>query len=235
MNEIGYMTRRADGKLYGERGAYYDYITAQNGVFIEAENSLLAARIPVTSETTIRGLGQETAKVVLRHGPIPQLIFDAVQALFVVGHSVEHYAAIVWNGTRYDVMSDQSGTPGQVKYERQPDTIVDFHSHMGSAFFSNFGEGSDNFDEQGFRIYGVIGLSDMSVRIRVGVYGYWYDVPWGDIFSGELVGVRDMNNPSSWEKNELKDALEDALEAKGLKIIRTKSRLQEIIDFLGGN
>lgn len=203
MTEIGYLTRRADGKLYGERGVYYDYILAQNGVFIEAEGPLLAARIPVTTETLIRGLGVETPKVVLRHGRISQTVFDAVLACFVTGRTAEHYRAIVWNGFVYDIAYDQQGTPGQVKYERPPDTIVDFHSHMGSAYFSDFGPGSD---EQGFRIYGVIGLSDMSVRLRVGVYGNWYDVRWNDIFVGNLVGVQDMND-IDWSKLEIREVI----------------------------
>jgi PRTRC genetic system protein A len=50
------------------------------------------------------------------------------------------------------------------------DILLDLHSHgnMG-AFWS----GTDNGDEQGFRMYGVIGRLDTApeIRLRLGVYG----------------------------------------------------------------
>jgi PRTRC genetic system protein A len=48
------------------------------------------------------------------------------------------------------------------------------HHHM-SAFFS----GTDDMDEQGFRIYGVVGriFRRPEIRLRVGIYGHFWEFP----------------------------------------------------------
>ncbi|GAH65160.1 unnamed protein product, partial [marine sediment metagenome] len=71
---VGYLIKRKDG-LYGERGLYYDYILAENGVWIEAEGNLLAARVPAV-HGQIRGLEPLEPKLVLRYGLVPQRFFD---------------------------------------------------------------------------------------------------------------------------------------------------------------
>ena len=62
MNPVGYLIKRPDG-LEGERGVYYDYVLASNGIFIEAEGKLIAARVPV-AECEVRGLAPLEPKVV---------------------------------------------------------------------------------------------------------------------------------------------------------------------------
>ena len=54
MKMVGYLFNRQEG-LEGERGIYYNYIVASNGLFIEAENKLMEVRIPV-AYCDIRGL-----------------------------------------------------------------------------------------------------------------------------------------------------------------------------------
>lgn len=54
MEIVGHLMNRHDG-LYGTRGLAYDYITAGNGLFIEAKNDLFSARVAVYN-VTIRGL-----------------------------------------------------------------------------------------------------------------------------------------------------------------------------------
>jgi hypothetical protein len=58
------------------------------------------------------------------------------------------------------------------------------------AFFS----GQDNNDEQGLKIYGVIGsLGKMpTLQLRAGVYGYFHPLRWSDVFSGDLRGVYEL-------------------------------------------
>ena len=67
--------------------------------------------------------------------------------------------------------------------ENTSNVMVDLHSHgnMG-AFWS----GTDNADEQGFRVYGVIGRLDErpEIRLRLGVYGYWFPIPVSLLFDG---------------------------------------------------
>ncbi len=77
--------------------------------------------------------------------------------------------------------------------------LVDLHSHGRlPPFFSRI----DNKDEQGFRIYAVIGEIDKSpsIRVRVGVYGNYFDIPAPTVFElpGGIVDVYE----EAWRENE---------------------------------
>jgi topoisomerase IA-like protein len=59
--------------------------------------------------------------------------------------------------------------------------LIDLHSHaLMEAFFSR----ADNKDEQGFRIFAVIGKvkGKTEIRVRVGVYGNYWNIPASMIF-----------------------------------------------------
>jgi PRTRC genetic system protein A len=59
--------------------------------------------------------------------------------------------------------------------------VIEVHSHHSmSAFFSS----TDDKDEQGFRIYGVLGtiFDRPTLRLRIGVYGQFWEVPAEDFF-----------------------------------------------------
>ena len=68
--------------------------------------------------------------------------------------------------------------------------VAEFHSHGSSrAFFS----ATDDRDEQGFRIYGVVGRLDdprPELSLRVGVYGHFTPLDWPPVFDGPNPGVR---------------------------------------------
>ena len=84
----------------------------------------------------------------------------------------------------------QARASGLVKSSDLPDldrqlagVLLDLHSHGNmSAFWSQTDEG----DEQGFRAYGVVGRLDTQpeIRLRLGVYGYWFPIPVGVLFDG---------------------------------------------------
>ena len=66
------------------------------------------------------------------------------------------------------------------------DTLLELHSHhLMAAFFS----ATDTADEQGFRLYGVVGHLDSAdqhapeIRIRVGIYGHFWDIPASTVLS----------------------------------------------------
>lgn len=69
-----------------------------------------------------------------------------------------------------------------MRYERLPSTVLDIHSHgTMRPFFS----GTDDKDEQGFRLYMVVGRLDTlvpEVEMRVGVYGYFAPVQFEEVF-----------------------------------------------------
>lgn len=231
MRPVGYLKKHIDG-LEGERGLYYDYVLASNGLFIEAEGNLIAARVPV-AECEIRGLAPLEPKVVLRHGRIPRHFFDLALNTMLTTPDKERYVAVTWNdGYIYVAGKNQKGTgayhivvPKQaadkehfgegidaghgsgagVAYLSPDNVLLDMHTHPKMRAVFSF---TDNRDETGLKLYGVIGhcgsyvevTDDMdhemamgymqgncpAIRLRAGVYGYFYEVPWKDVFEGDL-------------------------------------------------
>lgn len=193
MNPVGYLIRRQDG-LYGARGSHYSYITAGNGVWVEAEGPLLAARIPV-APGVIRGLTPDSLKIVLRHGRIPNFIWQKAINQLTASISTELFVAITCIDGQYGVVRpEQDRSSSHVKYQLVEGTILDMHSHhQMPAFFS----GTDNADETGFQLYcvlGGIGVDDRSpqVHLRAGIYGHHWSIPWDSIFEGKSDSFLDL-------------------------------------------
>lgn len=193
MRPVGYLVKHPKDGLYGERGTYYDYVLASNGVFVEAEGNLIAARVPV-AEAEVRGLADLEPRVALRHGLIPGHLWELALGVMLADPHHELYVGVRWNSIGHYqlyVPDDQERSEGGVQYERGDKVVLDLHSHGSMrAFFSL----TDNKDENGFQLYGVVGkLSEKpQVRLRVGVYGYLHEIPWTQVFSGRLMGVDDL-------------------------------------------
>ncbi len=189
MKMVGYLTNHPDG-LEGERGMYYDYVLASNGLFIEAEGKLVAARVPVAF-SEVRGLAPLEPKVVLRYGRIPQRFFDLAMSAFLVDTSRERYVAVTWQDGYHLYVPEQETEEATVEYQIGDSVALDLHSHGNMvAWFSQ----KDNRDETGMKLYGVVGTLDKSpvVQLRVGVYGYFQSLSWADVFDGNMVGVQDF-------------------------------------------
>lgn len=183
---VGYRINHPDG-LTGEQGIYYNYTLAANGLFIEAENKLITARVPV-KVCEVRGLAPIETKIRLTYGSIPQRFFDLALDVFLADPNHEHYVAVTGDNGYHFYVPVQDGSGGGVVYEVGESVVLDLHSHgcMG-AFFS----GQDNADEKGLKLYGVVGKLNATpvVRLRIGVYGYFYDLSWRDVFDGSLAGA----------------------------------------------
>ena len=180
MNPVGYLINKG-GALDGERGLFYDYILARNGLFVRASNNHLDATVLVAS-AEVRGLSLLEEKVTLLHGRIPWRLYDLAYSLFVMDPSRERYVAIVWqDGYRLRV-PEQERESGSVKYFTESDVVLDIHSHgTMSAWFS----GQDNRDEQALRLYMVVGKVNMLIpemELRVGVYGYFAPLETKEVF-----------------------------------------------------
>jgi len=203
---VGYLVKRPDG-LYGARGLYYDYILAENGVWIEAEGKLLAARVPVV-HGQFRGLAPLEPKLVLRYGLVPQRFFDLALSAMLTDITKEHYVAVTWNDGYHFYVPEQERHGGGVKYEVGDQVIIDLHSHGAmTAWFST----TDNRDEQGLKLYGVVGKLDITpeVRLRVGVYGSFHPVSWGEVFEGSLFGAEDaLEIPLELDEDEINRPLD---------------------------
>lgn len=183
MKPVGYQTNYQDG-LSGETGIYYNYILASNGLLIEAENTLIAARVLV-SECEVRGLAPMETRVTLTYGSIPQYFFDLALDTFLADPQNEHYVAVTADAGYHLYVPVQDTSSGRVAYAVGECVVLDIHSHghMG-AYFS----GQDDKDENGLKLYAVVGNLNATpvVKLRIGVYGYFNDLAWKDVFDGSL-------------------------------------------------
>ena len=160
------------------------------GLYVQSRSAHLTARVPVAS-CTVRGLAPVAEKVELAQGPIPARLFELGLRWFRDDPDTERLFAVRWDGRTYRLMvPPQAGTATSLAYVPPAGVVAEFHSHGSSrAFFS----ATDDRDEQGFRIYGVVGRLDAlrpELRLRVGVYGHFAPLDWPQVFGGPHPGIR---------------------------------------------
>ena len=199
---MGYLVNHPAG-LSGAHGVGYDYVFGSGGVYVQSESVHLTARVLV-APGRVRGLAPVSEKVRLTHGPIPAHLFELGLRWFQAVPYTERYFAVRWDGIAYRlVVPPQAGTGASLTYQPPAGVIAEFHSHGSHrAFFS----ATDDRDEQGFRVYGVVGRLDTprpELSLRIGVYGHFAPVEWPQVFDGPPPGVRlvgqDTNNTNDKE------------------------------------
>ncbi len=171
----------------------YEYVTAGNGVFLQARRPELAVTFPV-AEARIKGLANLETKVRLGGGPVPRRLTEEIvrRSLEAAGDGATLPREVLFH-LLYDaggggwqlVLPDQVQTETSVtpvedgpasSYAR---AVIEVHSHnLMPPVFSEW----DDRDEQGFRLFGVIGdfgCEDKcpSLRLRIGVYGNFHEIP----------------------------------------------------------
>ena len=181
---MGYLVNHPSG-LSGFQGVGYDYVLGASGLYIQSESTHLTARV-VIAPANVRGLAPVSEKLELAHGLIPAHVFELGLGWMLAAPDTERFFAVRWDGGAYRlVVPPQEGTGSSLSYEPPAGVVAEFHSHSGHrAFFS----ATDDRDEQGFRIYGVVGrLHDPlpELVLRVGVYGYFAPLRWAQVFDGQ--------------------------------------------------
>jgi PRTRC genetic system protein A len=184
---VGYLLNKREG-LEGEPGLFYDYIVAGNGLFIRtsrknlAQNTLIEATICI-GPVEIRGLSVLDERIELVHGKIPRRLYDLSLSVFMASSDREQYLAITWENEYCLRMPTQDRNGASVQYETLPSSIMDIHSHGHMKAFFSF---TDDRDEQGLRLYMVVGRLDTllpEVELRLGAYGYFAPLSIEDIFN----------------------------------------------------
>ena len=197
---MGYLVNHPGG-LAGVQGIGYDYVLGSGGLYVQSQGAHLTARVLV-APGSVRGLAPVTEKVELTHGPIPAQLFELGLRWFQDAPDTERFFAVRWDGDRYWlVVPPQAGTATRLAYVPPAGVVAEFHSHGGSrSFFS----ATDDRDEQGFRIYGVVGRLDAlqpELSLRVGVYGHFAPVDWPQVFDGPDPGVALMGEGPEATRN----------------------------------
>ena len=186
---VGYLVNHSGG-LIGAHGIGFDYVLGSGGLYVQSESAHLTARV-LAAPCEVRGLAPVAEKVELAHGPIPARLFEMGLDWFLDDPDTEFFFAVRWDESSYRlVVPPQEGTATSLEYEPPAGVVAEFHSHGTSrAFFSK----TDDGDEQGFRIYGVVGRLNKyrpELRLRVGVYGHFAPVDWSQVFDGLPHGLR---------------------------------------------
>ena len=182
---MGYLVNHPGG-LSGAHGIGYDYVLGAGGLYVQSESAHLTARILV-APAEVRGLAPVSEKLALTHGPIPAHLFELGLHWFQDAPDTERFFAVGWNGDAYRlVVPPQAGTASSLTYQPPAGVVAEFHSHGSHrSFFS----ATDDRDEQGFRVYGVVGRLDdplPELSLRVGVYGHFAPLDWPQVFDGPL-------------------------------------------------
>jgi len=172
----------------------FAYVLAGDGLFKMARSRHLTAMVRVTTwRQPLPGLQLMDHPTLGRWPMLPASLLDAC---------LDHARRVAWarpveqlyqffiRGKRVHVhRPEQAGSAGQILYsamEIDPaDVILDLHSHHNmAASFS----GTDDRDETGFQVYGVIGRihTRPEVRFRVGVYGDFAPIPASQVFHGTI-------------------------------------------------
>ena len=190
---MGYLVNHPSG-LSGFHGVGYDYVLGSGGLYVQSESAQLTARVLV-APCVVRGLAPVSEKLELAHGPIPAHVFELGLSWMLAAPDTERFFAVRWDGDAYRlVVPPQEGTGSSLSYQPPTGVAAEFHSHGGHrAFFS----ATDDGDEQGFRVYGVVGRLDTpapELTLRLGIYGHFAPLHWSRVFHGPLPpGLRLVN------------------------------------------
>ena len=189
---VDYLVAR-DG-LPPRRGLGYDYVLAGDGLYLVAENEALSIRVPV-ARCAVRGLPPLYPACTLKHGRLPHAAWETIVAI-VEARSLGGREVLVV-ATRDEMVGyrlvrpPQLAGPTGVIYEPPSNAVLEIHSHCEyPARFSP----TDDRDEQGLRVYGVLGrlgTERPEVALRVGAYGHYLPLPWEAVFAGDRGAFRD--------------------------------------------
>jgi len=175
-----------DGKLPPIPDCLYAYIMAGNGVFLYAKRDDLEVLIPV-SRATIAGLpslepfvNMPCVPAILMHH-ILQASKENLPNEILFWFNFDHDRQ-VWNvDAPLQICHPASVIPVNKNDPLGIKALIDLHSH---ALMDPFFSCTDNKDEQGFRIFVVIGKVNgkPEIVVRVGVYGNYWNIPASMIF-----------------------------------------------------
>jgi PRTRC genetic system protein A len=168
----------------------YEYLFAGNGVFVRAIRPGLEVIMPIeTFNQPIRGLPALEPQLKFNYPQIPKDILLSIwqQSCLAEDENKELIEILFYLEYRQQMWRLLVPSQIQRRDRCQPthpyhEALVELHSHGSmNAFFS----ATDNAEENGFRIYAVIGKLDTNhpeILVRIGVFGYLWTIEASQIF-----------------------------------------------------
>ncbi len=158
----------------------YEFVLAGNGVFLRASQPKIAVQFPL-AHCPIRGLVPLSPSFQMEVPRVPQLLIAELveMALRQIETEILFYLNWEQNHWRLNIPNQIGGAVQVIPTEETGDSyrhaLIECHSHgRMNAFFSD----QDDQDEQGFRLYAVLGNlpHTPTLRTRVGVFGYFWEI-----------------------------------------------------------
>ena len=188
-------------------GSLYDYLVGAGGVYLSATREEFKVRFRIGA-CDVRGLAEIEEGFEWNVPPAPAELVDALlrkarsealedrEVLF-------HLLVSDTSGWTVLVPPQQQGRTHCKPLDSGPESshgraLIEVHSHHNMpAFFS----ATDDADEGGFRIYGVVGrvLEGPEIRVRVGCHGYFWEIP-ADWVMELPQGMKDLAEESEDEE-----------------------------------
>jgi PRTRC genetic system protein A len=191
----------------------YEYIFASNGIFLRATNAHVSVQLCIHSwlSGTVRGLPALETYIHLHHPRLPcallhRVLADARTRRDAEGHLIEAFYRVVPREGKFALIAPpQQASAFSVRVsdtDLVEPSLLELHSHGNLAAFWSV---TDDRDEGGFRFYAVVGKIEgplPEIRLRLGVYGYWWDIPLHTLF--------EEHDPSQWQDLFVADASQGA-------------------------
>ena len=178
-------------------GMVSDYVLGRTGLFLATDNANLSVRMQL-AYCLVRGLGDIQPEWTLNTGKLPAVIWTEMigiaQAAAMDGNEVMMAVTADEWGQFHLVVPAQEAGPSHVRVlEPVAGAVLEVHSHCRyGAYFS----GTDDKDEQGLRLYGVMGhvtTNEPKVVLRLGAWGYFMPVRFDQVFEASPAPFVDVN------------------------------------------
>ena len=206
---VGYQLEWASKPISPREGQLYTYVFGRDGVYIKGERPRLSCQFQIGSSYPIRGLSEIEEYFTFEPKRIPSVLVEdmitrarqeALRDLEILFHFVEGpagsgvHSANSFGGWTLAVPEQTQSHASCKPVDSGPDSshsraLVEVHSHHNmEAYFS----AGDDKDEQGFRIYAVIGnvLNAPEINVRLGLHGHFWRIPSNWVFE-RYTGLKD--------------------------------------------
>ena len=190
MNLVEYELHTTKSAPVLGEGKLYRYVLAANGIFVYARNDFFEALIPVKAISSplqfVRGLELAEPFFKIMQKVEFKLLEDIILAAryYTPRESLFYFQYLdqehLWWAKLPQQHSDQASVCPDSQFG--PYIPMEIHSHNTmDAFFSP----TDDADETGFRVYGVLGhvyRAVVDIKMRISIYGHRYIIPYESVF-----------------------------------------------------